>query len=185
VKLSITPLESSATSVISQLLIDGTFECYVLEPQPPIPAGVYDVKLLHSVKFNRIMPFLLAVPGHTGIEIHWGNTAKDTKDCLLVGRTKAKDFVGESHEAFAELFTKLLAADQITIGINREVPAPITTGVPMKVIDAWFNSTRGHAVGMLVLSVAAQMFPQYAMALQTVAYAFGYGAIVAGAPPKI
>lgn len=185
-KLTLTADTITSKSVISKLAVDGAFECYVLEPPNPISAGVFIVKILHSLKFDRLMPFLLGVPGHTGIEIHWGNTAKDTKDCLIVGRTKAPDFVGESKLAFEALFAKLSQAEPITIEITRQAipPAAQPAGVTiMQQLDSWFNSPRGHAIGMLIFAVAAQMYPQYASALQTVAYAFGYGAVVAGATP--
>jgi hypothetical protein len=51
----------------------------------------------------------------------------------------------------------------------------------MSAIELWFNSPRGHAIGMLLFGVAAQFFPQYAGILNTIAGALGYGAVVAGA----
>lgn len=188
-KLTVIPDTVTSNSSISRLSVDGAFECYVLEPPGRIPGGSYDISIQQSQKFGRLMPFLLSVPGHTGIEIHWGNTAKDTKDCLITGKSKAADFVGQSVEAFDALFAKLSAATtKITIEISRDMPIAPTekvTGALMKTLDMWFNSARGHAVGMLVFTVLAQLYPQYAQALQGVAYAFGYGAVVAGAAPKV
>jgi hypothetical protein len=51
----------------------------------------------------------------------------------------------------------------------------------MQALEAWFNSSRAHMVGTLAFGVAAQMYPQYALALNMVAAALGYGGVVAGA----
>lgn len=50
-----------------------------------IPTGCYEVKMSPSSKFKALRPFLFGVPGFAGIMIHEGNTAKDTKGCILVG----------------------------------------------------------------------------------------------------
>lgn len=187
-KLTLQPVTKTPQSTISRLFLDGVFECYVLEPPDPIPSGIFSIALLPSLKFGRVMPFLQGIPGHTAVEIHWGNTAADTRDCLLVGQTVGTDFIGKSRPAFEALFAKLSAAtDPITVEVTRgALPTPATQliGDSMQVIDTWFNSPRGHAIGMLVCTVLAQLYPQYASALQGVAYAFGYGAVVAGAAPK-
>lgn len=51
-----------------------------------VPAGIYDVALTRSPKFGRMLPILIDVPGMTGIRIHRGNTAADTKGCILPGK---------------------------------------------------------------------------------------------------
>ncbi len=74
------------------------------------------------------LPHVEDVPGHTGILIHWGNWAKDTEDCLLVGRTEAVDFIGHSVEEFDVLFAKIQAA-------LREGPQRITYLDPKPAVD--------------------------------------------------
>jgi len=69
-----------------------------------IPAGRYEVQITHSVRFNKLMPILIGVPGFTGIRIHSGNEALDTKGCILVGKDKKKDWVGRSKEAYFTLY---------------------------------------------------------------------------------
>ncbi|WP_206171072.1 DUF5675 family protein [Phragmitibacter flavus] len=104
------------TSTIGELSLDGRFECFILEDKvrpekipgiTAIPAGTYEVRITHSPKFQRDLPLLLNVPNFSGIRIHVGNTARDTEGCLLPGRTKSVDFVGESRAAFDSLFAKL------------------------------------------------------------------------------
>lgn len=128
-KLTLIPKTRTARSAISCLYVDGRFECYVLEPPDPIPAGIFDILLLHSARFNRIMPFLQSVPGHTAVEIHWGNTAADTRDCLLVGQTVGPDEVGRSRDAFDALFPKLASGGSLSIEITREAIPP--SGAPV------------------------------------------------------
>lgn len=81
---------------IGRLSIDGVFFCHTLEDtvrpagvkipgRTAIPAGQYEVLLTHSVRFKKILPLLLKVPGFEGVRIHGGNTADDTLGCILVG----------------------------------------------------------------------------------------------------
>lgn len=107
-----------AISTTGEMLIDGVHECYTLEPAQPIPAGTYDLTIRQSPRFQRLMPHVESVPGHTGILIHWGNWAKDTEGCTLVGETDGEDFVGHSVDEFNVLFQKFqrgLADGPVTI----------------------------------------------------------------------
>lgn len=138
-RLTIRRLYQHPTCVQGVLDIDGTSECFTLEdrirqiPDTPveqwkvkgetaIPVGEYRVVIDWSVRFNRLMPHILAVPGFTGIRIHSGNTDKNTEGCVLVGETRVNDTTLEhSHTAMDRLFTKLESAiasgDTITIDI--------------------------------------------------------------------
>ena len=109
-------------STTGRLFVNGQFECYTLEdcarPQGVkvvgatcIPAGSYALTINHSSRFQRLMPQLLEVPGFEGIRIHSGNTDADTEGCILVGLTRAENFVGSSRAAFRQLFGKLQAAE--------------------------------------------------------------------------
>lgn len=112
----------TAETTIGSLYIDGKFECYILEdryrlPGTPkvygktaIPCGEYLVQITASPKFKRDLPLLLNVPNYTGVRIHTGNDADDTEGCLLTGRTRSLNHVGESVLAFNPLFAKLDAA---------------------------------------------------------------------------
>lgn len=108
-------------STIGRLFIGDQFECFVLEDrvrpakikhETAIPAGKYQVVLAFSNRFQKVLPRLLNVPNYDGILIHPGNTAADTSGCLLPGRTRNVDFVGDSRTAFNQLFKKLQAANK-------------------------------------------------------------------------
>jgi len=107
----------SAQSTPGELFLDGVFECYTLEnpahgakPHKAIPAGRYAVDITYSPRFARPLPEVLGVPGFVGIRIHPGNAVADTEGCILVGRTRATDWVGESAVAFDVLLVKLRLA---------------------------------------------------------------------------
>jgi hypothetical protein len=106
-------------STIGDLLIDGEFYCHTLEDtcrqdspngkfrkvkgETAIPYGRYEVIINWSNRFQREMPLLLNVPYYTGIRIHAGNTEKDTEGCLLVGKTKGDNWIGNSKSTFNSL----------------------------------------------------------------------------------
>lgn len=123
----------TSQSTIGKLLVNGIFQCFTLEDfcrdknkdgvlngpgeakvyaQTAIPKGRYQVIISYSNRFKRNLPLLLNVPGFLGIRIHSGNTHAHTEGCILVGNTKAKDFVGESRLAFADLMLKLELASK-------------------------------------------------------------------------
>jgi len=106
-------------STIGELRLGGLFECYTLEDaihetkipgQTAIPAGRYEVVIDFSPKHQIEMPHLLSVPNFTGIRIHSGNTDEQTDGCILVGKTRSQDFIGESRFAYDAFFPKLRAA---------------------------------------------------------------------------
>lgn len=95
--------------------------------QTAIPAGRYRLIVTVSTRFKRRLPRLVAVPGFDGILIHPGNTAADTKGCILPGMQADDRAVWQSQIAFdrwsADIETALLAADAAWIEIvNPPIP---------------------------------------------------------------
>lgn len=136
-ELRLTRTTLTGRSTIGELSVDGVFECYTLEDcvRPvkinnitAIPAGRYRVIVNYSQRFKRLLPLLLNVPGFEGVRIHSSNDAADTEGCILVGRKKVKDFVGESRLAFDKLFDRLAAAvsagEAVYINIKDAPPLP-------------------------------------------------------------
>ena len=126
-KIEIKRLIKTENSTIGELTIDGKFECYTLEDkerevkiksETAIPKGAYKVIINQSNRFKKLLPLLLSVPNFEGARIHPGNTNHDTEGCILVGRTKSKDFIGQSRKAFESLFAKMKVAKEITLIIT-------------------------------------------------------------------
>lgn len=100
----------TANSVTSVIKLNGVSYFFGLEPANPLPAGEYEVWLRWSAKNDRWVLAIMNVPGHTDIEAHIGNWPRDTKDCLLVGAGRDVDVIHNSHVAYQQLFTAVLAA---------------------------------------------------------------------------
>lgn len=108
--------EFTDISTIGELTLDGVFQCFTLEDacrshkiegKTAIPPGEYEVDVTYSTKFRRDLPLLVGVKGFEGIRIHSGNTTDDTEGCILVGKSKAQDWIGDSRVALDELFPKI------------------------------------------------------------------------------
>ena len=110
-------LEYTDQSTVGELCVDGVHECWTLEPTARlpaggprcIPAGRYEVIMAWSTRFQMSTPHLQNVPGRTFIEIHPGNTAKDTEGCILVGTAKDTNTILNSREAYTALIPKIEA----------------------------------------------------------------------------
>lgn len=125
--------EFSNQSTIGEILIDKQPACYTLEDtarriknpgETAIPAGVYHLILAHSARFG-FCPWLLNVPYFDGIRIHSGNSAADTHGCVLVGRTKGVDWIGESKLAFKalmEILEPMNRREKLWIEIRGGIP---------------------------------------------------------------
>ncbi len=112
-------------STIGGMEIDGAFQCYTLEPRRDrsigkpycIPPGTYKYAMQYSPRFEMATPHLQDVPGFFLIEIHPGNTQRDTEGCTLVGQVyepSTPDFIGKSRLAYAELIDKIPPRGEIT-----------------------------------------------------------------------
>lgn len=99
-----------------ELAVDGVYFCAVLEPHydaalateagsgKAIAPGRYRLVTGHSMRYHRLMPYLCDVPGRTAIMIHPGNTAADSRGCILVGTLVNEERIGNSRQTFGELY---------------------------------------------------------------------------------
>lgn len=108
------------------LSIDGAPFCATMEDvtrgpldekvpgKTAIPFGEYPVVLTWSKKFGRMMPEIQHVENFSGVRIHWGNTAKDSLGCILVGMSTQKNLedgiVFLSKRTFDLMWEKLSSA---------------------------------------------------------------------------
>lgn len=142
-------------ATVGQVYIDGLVECVTLEDpvrelwdaslrkwiwrntfkQPKataIPSGRYKLVIDDSVRFQRLMPHLLAVPDFDGIRMHNGGTVEDTDGCPLLGRVVNESagglpyLSGSKMDAFPKFFSKLesaLTMGEVWLTINNGEPA--------------------------------------------------------------
>jgi hypothetical protein len=118
-KILLKRLHKTANSTIGELSINGKFECYTLEDvereskiygKTAIAKGTYEIVMTMSNRFKIVLPLLVNVPNFEGVRIHAGNSAKDTEGCILLGQTRAIDFIGSSKKAMANFTPKLKKA---------------------------------------------------------------------------
>jgi len=91
--LDLTRMETSPAGTIGVLSLNKQVFCFILEPpkgnnergQACIPTGQYLCKRYDSPKYLRPCLEVHNVPGRTNISVHYGNTVKDTKGCLITG----------------------------------------------------------------------------------------------------
>lgn len=129
-KITVTRQLFDDECTIGTMTIDGSFECYTLEPpiqagidpiamKGAVPLGVYGVSITFSPHFNRDMPLINGIPNFEDVRIHMGNFPSNTEGCCLVGETQSKDAILQSVAAFNPLFDKIQAAinsgDTVTI----------------------------------------------------------------------
>ena len=116
--LTINRIITNNQAIIGHMELDNQFVCYTLEhPELHIPEGTYPILLQESPRFEMLTPHLQNVPGRTFIEIHPGNTEKDTEGCILVGQSHDNFDVFNSKDAFIYLMSKLDPSSQFSLTI--------------------------------------------------------------------
>jgi hypothetical protein len=116
---------------IGELHYNGKFFCYTLEDvvrpagqhvadQTAIAAGKYPITIERSPSLRILTPRLGGAVAGRGVLMHVGNTAKDTRGCILVGFSKLPSGISiyKSVEAFQALMGKLLDATSIELTIR-------------------------------------------------------------------
>ena len=105
-------------SVIGKLYLNGEFVSYTLELAwnnnqksiSCVPRGVYDCKVRlakDSASRNYDHLILEDVPNRSYILFHTGNTAKDSRGCILTGMMKGDNVIYQSKTAHSLLMDKI------------------------------------------------------------------------------
>ena len=131
-ELLLTRHKSSDAGTLGSLFINGKFAMFTLEPNedranhPAIPVGTYHVVVSYSIRFQRLLPLVIGVPGRLGIRFHPGNTEEDTDGCILLGLTQTNNAVQNSRQAcqqFQSAIAPALARDEpVTLTITGALP---------------------------------------------------------------
>ena len=88
-----------------------------------IPAGTYKVrKRTAEESTTRKYEHLLIqdVPQRSFCLFHIGNYPNNTMGCILVGNTRATDFIGDSKKAFTKLMAELKHFNQLELTIKNQ-----------------------------------------------------------------
>jgi hypothetical protein len=117
------------------VLSDGQFRCFTLEPpatgpHPAIPSGTYEIQMLHSPRFNRLVPTLIDVPGRSHILIHPGNTGEDTEGCILLGLQQAPRSVLHSRDAVHGFVIRLGVHERLDGAVFLKIESPAVIPEP-------------------------------------------------------
>lgn len=116
---------------IGDMYVDGKWFCNTLEPQwrdyengaqkekgeSAIPEGRYEVREVLSPRRKMFVPQLVGVPMFEAIQIHPGNTKKDTEGCILVGYNEKRGEVLRSRLTYTRLFEKLKTAWSVHMSV--------------------------------------------------------------------
>lgn len=87
-----------------------------IKSQTSIPAGLYVVQKTYSPRFKQMMCLIYNQPDKsvfsngqrfTGVRIHWGNYAKDTDGCILVGEQMSGAMITNSKATYKKVFNDL------------------------------------------------------------------------------
>jgi len=83
-----------------------------------IPDGTYEVVPYSSEKWPEVF-HILDVSGREAILIHWGSFVRNTKGCILVGKSMGKllkeDAIFDTHDKIAEMYRKYYNGFRLTI----------------------------------------------------------------------
>lgn len=74
------------------------------------PGSRFDPEYRARYPFHRGMLWLSDVANFDGILFHAGNTAKDTRGCVLPGLTAGGNVVGSSRDAYVKVYQKVAPA---------------------------------------------------------------------------
>ena len=112
-------LESFFTLEPKDRFLDQSGGVGKIERMTAIPCGNYEAIFHNSPKFGECI-WVQNVPWFSEILIHIGNTAKDTKGCILVGMSSDILGVKDSKTALKKIIETLRGKGKLTVEITRK-----------------------------------------------------------------
>lgn len=121
--------EFTEKSTLGKLYLNGEFYGHTLELAwkdneknvSCVPKGVYEARKRsgdESAKYKYQHIEILDVPDRSKILIHIGNYPKSTQGCVLLGGTRALNFVGNSRKAFYSFMYDLQDFEELEVVIK-------------------------------------------------------------------
>ena len=104
---------------LSNHMSEATIKSLKVYGETAIPTGKYEIKMTYSPKFGGkkayawckgILPEIVGVKGFSGIRIHAGNTAKDSRGCPLPGRNNKVGWVSNSMNECKKIYPMIQQA---------------------------------------------------------------------------
>lgn len=86
-----------------------------------IPEGTYECFRFDSPHIGYQLFQLRNVPNRSGVDIHIGNTVKDTEGCILLGTERSGDAILHSKLAFQEFMERMAGTDGFTLRVLAEI----------------------------------------------------------------
>ena len=107
-----------ASITFGTISVNGVKKGVTLEPETrKISKGTYSASIYNSPKFGRKV-ILLEVPGRSYIEIHAGNTLKDTSGCILVGKTREGNQILNSSSTLKAIISSISTPKEIQVRVK-------------------------------------------------------------------
>lgn len=98
---------TSSDSIQGELYVNGVFFCHTIERlSKAIPKGGFSCGVSWSPRFGKKLPYV-CVTGRKGIRFHAGNTSRDSKGCILVGRLTNPHLIVDSRITLSALMSLL------------------------------------------------------------------------------
>ena len=128
-KLKIIRAFHSEKAILGMLKVEGIDHQPIFTLENPlratledsaIPNGKYKCKPHSGTKYQNVWE-VCNVPGRSAILIHWGNTEKDTRGCILVGLEAGmliSDPAVKSSKLAVELLRKLIGAQGFELEVT-------------------------------------------------------------------
>jgi hypothetical protein len=150
-QIAIDRFSINETTTISTITLDNGVQYFGLEPCDFSFTGTFNLVAYLSPAFKRNVPLFQGIPGHSGIEVHIGNTVKDSTGCFCIGMSNPDEYTiadsGDAVEAFyGTFFDAVNGGDTVTVTVtNSYADTPID--------EVYANKTL--IVGGIAVAVAA------------------------------